>query len=111
MENNFTVLQALYATLLERKKASPTSSYVASLFAKGTDKIAQKIGEEAVETVIAATSNNREAIVSESADLLFHLMVLWAHADIFPQEIMTELKRREGVSGLIEKQQRKDAEL
>jgi len=99
-------LTRLHATILSRKTADPAASYVAKLFSRGRVKIAQKLGEEAVETVIAAVTDNRAGIISESADLLFHLHVLLADAGIDPAEVFAELARREGVSGLAEKASR-----
>lgn len=96
-------LSELYDVVAARKQADAASSYVASLYAKGRGKIAQKVGEEAVETVIAACQDDKPEIIAESADLLFHLMVLWADAGITPVEVMAELKHREGVSGHEEK--------
>ena len=87
----------------ERKTADPDTSYVASLYQKGTGKIAQKVGEEAVETIIEALQNNRDRLKEESADLLFHLMVLWADAGLKPEEILSILEKRFGTSGLDEK--------
>lgn len=101
-----TVLNRLYETINERKKADKASSYVASLFAKGTKKIAQKIGEEATEVVLASSGENKQEIICESADLLFHLMVLWSAHGVTPEDVATELARREGTSGLEEKAQR-----
>ena len=95
-------LDRLEQTLRERRDADPASSYVASLFAKGRLKIAQKLGEEAVETVIAATAQP-DKIVSEAADLLFHLAVLLADAGLSLDDVRVELARREGVSGHDEK--------
>lgn len=100
-------LNALYRAVLERRNGDPTQSYVASLFAKGRVKIAQKLGEEAVELALASVAADKAATVSESADLLFHLSVLWAEAGITPEEVAAELQRREGVSGLVEKAGRK----
>jgi len=96
------VLEQLESTILARRAADPGSSYVAKLFAKGMPKIAQKLGEEAVETVIAAIGGDRNGVVYEAADLLFHLTVLLAAAGIPLSEVMAELERREGVSGLAE---------
>jgi len=96
------VLEQLESTILARRAADPGSSYVAKLFAKGMPKIAQKLGEEAVETVIAAVGGDRNGVVYEAADLLFHLTVLLAAAGIPLSEVMAELERREGVSGLAE---------
>ena len=96
-------LAKLEATIRSRRAADPATSYVAKLFAKGLPKIAQKLGEEAVETVIAAMSSDREAVVGEAADLLFHLTVLLAELDIPIADVRAELERREGVSGIAEK--------
>ncbi|HZS83088.1 MAG TPA: phosphoribosyl-ATP diphosphatase [Stellaceae bacterium] len=96
-------LDELHRTIAARRGADPASSYTAKLLARGTAKIAQKLGEEAVEAVIAATRGERSALIGESADLLYHLLVLWADAGIDPEEIWAELRRRAGVSGLSEK--------
>src|SRR5688572_19421843 len=96
-------LHQLYQTILQRKQADAEQSYAASLFAKGRVKIAQKLGEEAVELALASVASDKEAIVSESADLLSHLSVLWAECGVTPDEVAAELKRREGMSGLEEK--------
>ena len=100
------VLNRLYQTITERKNADPQSSYVASLFAKGPKKIAQKVGEESTEVVLAAAGGNKQEIISESADLLFHLCVLWAAHGVSPEDIGAELLAREGTSGIEEKRQR-----
>lgn len=107
MSNTPDFLAELYATALERKGASPDSSYVAKLYAKGRSKIAQKVGEEGLETALAAVGEGREAVICESADLLFHLAVLWADCDISPDDVAAELERRRGTSGLVEKANRK----
>ena len=99
-------LTRLEATIARRLTASPDESYVAKLNSKGLAKIAQKVGEEAVETVIAAMSGQREELVSESADLLMHLLVLLQKKGVALDEVMAELDRREGVSGLDEKASR-----
>ena len=104
-----STLDRLEATIAERMNASPEESYVAKLNAKGLGKIAQKVGEEATETVIAALSGSDEELVGESADLLFHLIVLLQAKGISLNEVMAELDRREGTSGLVEKASRKDA--
>lgn len=96
----------LEQTIRQRRQADPSQSYVAKLSAKGRGKIAQKVGEEAVETVIAAMASDREGVVSESADLLFHLMLLLADLDIKIDDVLDELDRREGVSGIAEKASR-----
>jgi len=100
-------LSRLHATILARKGADASTSYTASLFARGRGRIAQKLGEEAVEAVIAAIANRREELIGEAADLLFHLHVLLADMDIEPAEVFAELDRREGTSGLVEKASRK----
>ena len=104
--DDVAVLDRVYGVILSRRTADPEASHVARLFHKGTRKIAQKLGEEAVETVIAAMSQKRKDIVGESADLMFHLLVLWADAGIRPQDVWAELARREGVSGVDEKKKR-----
>ena len=96
----------LLATIIERRSGDPATSYVAKLTAKGRAKMAQKLGEEAVEVVIAAMSDDRAGIVSESADLLFHLAVLLADAGLSFDDVRAELARREGVSGAEEKAKR-----
>jgi phosphoribosyl-ATP pyrophosphohydrolase len=103
------VLDRLYATIVSRRGADPEKSYVARLLRKGTPKIAQKFGEEAVETVIAAALRDRDAVIAESADALFHLLVLWADQGVTPAQVWAELVRREGTSGVDEKKSRKPA--
>jgi phosphoribosyl-ATP pyrophosphohydrolase len=100
-------LARLEATIAARRAADPDSSYVARLNARGLGKIAQKLGEEAVETVIAALTEDRGALVGEAADLLFHLLVLLGAKDISLAEVLAELDRREGISGIAEKASRK----
>lgn len=100
------VLTQLAAVLEARKNADADSSYVASLYQAGTDKILKKLGEEATETVIAGKGGNRDEIIYETADLWFHSMVLLAHNNIDPQLILDELDRRFGLSGLEEKANR-----
>jgi phosphoribosyl-ATP pyrophosphohydrolase len=96
-------LTRLEATIATRRGVDPTSSYVASLFAKGRGRIARKLGEEAVETIIAALSEDQAALTGEAADMIFHLMVLLADAEIPLADVLAELDRREGVSGHEEK--------
>ena len=100
-------LNQLYETLLARKDADTADSYVASLYHKGTAKIAQKVGEEAVETCIEALQGDIEKLKSESADLLFHLMVLWADQGVTPDDVLRVLQGRMGTSGHDEKACRK----
>ena len=101
-------LERLQAVIRDRKGGDAGSSYVASLFAKGRAKIAQKVGEEATETVIAALSGRCEELTSEAADLLFHLMILLEDAGTDLDAVLTELERRDGVSGHVEKAQREE---
>lgn len=101
-------LARLEQVIAERRSASPDSSYVAKLNAKGIEAVAQKVGEEAVETIIAALSESREEVIGESADLIFHLLVLLQSRRIKLSEVMEELDRREGTSGLEEKASRKE---
>ena len=96
-------LSRLETTIASRRTAEPDSSYVASLNARGVPVIARKLGEEAVETIVAALSGSREELVGEAADVLFHLMVLLGAKQVPLSEVLAELDRREGVSGLAEK--------
>lgn len=99
-----TVLDRLWETVEARRVAGDaTVSHSARLMARGTPKVAQKLGEEAVECVIEATLGNRTATILESADLLYHLLVVWVDAGIRPEEVWAELRRREGISGIAEK--------
>jgi len=97
------VLDRLHAVVQSRKDGDPNRSHSARLLARGRIKVAQKFGEEAVECVIEAVAGNREALVAESADVLYHLMVVWVDAGVAPAEVWHELHRREGVSGIAEK--------
>ena len=97
------ILERLFAVIASRKGGDPETSYTAKLFTRGTAKIAQKFGEEAVETVIAATERRSDDVVTESADALYHLLVLWADAGVSPDQVWAELARREGTSGISEK--------
>lgn len=100
-------LSRLAETIAARRNADPASSWVAKLHARGLPVIAKKLGEEAVETVIAALSGNHEELVGEAADLLFHLMVLLDAKGVSLDEVLAELERREGTSGIAEKAARK----
>jgi len=100
------VLQQLAKVLEARKKADPESSYVAKLYAKGLDAILKKIGEEATETVMAGKDGAADKIVYETADLWFHTLLLLAHQGLGPEDVLRELERRFGLSGLEEKAQR-----
>jgi phosphoribosyl-ATP pyrophosphohydrolase len=97
------VLDRLWATVLSRKNADTGSSHSARLLSRGTAKIAQKFGEEAVECLIEAVGGHRLALVAESADVLYHLLILWVDAGLRPEQIWAELTRREGISGIAEK--------
>jgi phosphoribosyl-ATP pyrophosphohydrolase len=99
-------LARLEATIASRKGADPATSYVASLFAKGRPKIARKLGEEAVEAIVASLAEDRDALKGEAADILFHLLVLLADADVPFADVLAELERREGTSGHDEKASR-----
>ena len=100
------ILQQLAKVLEERKGADPDSSYVAKLYDKGLDSILKKIGEEATETVMAAKDGNKEQIIYETADLWFHTLVMLADQDLSPDDVLAELARRFGLSGLEEKANR-----
>lgn len=101
------ILTQLEHLVAQRRGADPEASYIAKRLKQGTEKIAQKVGEEAVECVIAAMKKDKAEIVSESADLLFHWLLLLADGEVSVAEVMDELKRREGISGLDEKARRK----
>lgn len=99
-------LDRLWQVIGSRRGADPQTSYTARLFARGRTKIAQKLGEEAVEAVIEGVRGDAEKLVGESADLLYHLLVLWADTGVSPADVAAELTRREGASGLAEKRGR-----
>ena len=101
-------LNKLAEVLEERKQADPDSSYVAKLYSKGLDAILKKIGEEATETVMAAKDGEKDKIIYETADLWFHSMVLLSQQELSPQDVLNELERRFGLSGLQEKASRGD---
>lgn len=101
------MLERLEATIAARRGADPDSSYVARLEAKGLGKIAQKLGEEATEAVIAALVGDEDDLVGEAADVLFHLLVLLGHKGVALSAVLAELERREGISGIEEKASRK----
>jgi len=105
-DNSSEVLERLFAVIESRKGADASSSYTAKLFDDGMAEIARKVGEEAVETITAALSTP-ENVTAESADLLYHLLVLWAEAGIKPEDVWAELQKREGTSGIVEKAARK----
>jgi phosphoribosyl-ATP pyrophosphohydrolase len=100
------VLDRLWEVVMARRDADPAVSHSARLLSRGTTKVAQKFGEEAVECLIEAVAGNREALIAESADVLYHLLVLWVDAGIRADEVWHELQMREGVSGIAEKASR-----
>jgi phosphoribosyl-ATP pyrophosphohydrolase len=101
------ILDRIAAYIEERKEGDPKKSYVASLFAKGDDAMLKKIGEEATETVLAAKGGNKLELVRETTDLWFHCMIVLARHGLGPQDVLAEMKRREGISGIDEKAARK----
>lgn len=102
-----SILHRLAETLQARRNADPDSSYAASLFKKGNDAILKKIGEEAVETLLAAKDGDKLNIVREMADLWFHCLVMLAYHGLNPEDVLAELRRREGISGIDEKRSRR----
>ena len=101
------VLDRLYVVIDSRKGADPDTSYTARLFSRGPQQIAKKLGEEAVEALIEGIRGDRPKLVGESADMLYHLLTLWAATGVKPKAVWTELARREGLSGIAEKAARK----
>ena len=106
VRNGVDVLQELFEVIQSRKGGDPDSSYSAKLFADGREKIARKLNEESVEVLIAALNETPDRLVSESADVLYHLMVLWADSGVSPDQVWAELAARTGVSGIEEKRAR-----
>lgn len=104
--SGFAYLDQLLQVIASRVGGDPKLSHTAKLLKKGPSRIAKKLGEEAVETAIAAAQGKRDEVVAESADLLFHLLVLWQAMGVAPAEVMDELKRREAMSGVEEKASR-----
>jgi len=102
-----TTLEKLAATIRSRKGADPETSWTAKLLAKGPEKAAEKFGEEAVEAIIEAVRGDRERLTSEAADVLYHLLVMLTARDVTLDEVLAELERREGTSGIAEKSARK----
>ena len=107
MAESANTLDQLYAVIASRRDADPAGSYTAKLFAGGPHEIAKKLGEEAVELAIEAVRGDKERVVAESADLLYHLLVLWADCGVAPAEVWQALAARAGRSGLEEKRSRK----
>ena len=103
LDRHSEVLQRLYDVIEVRKNRRPEASYTAELLSIGVEKVAQKLGEEAVETVIAVTQGKTNAVIHESADLLYHLLVAWAVTGVRPEAVWAELAKREGKSGITEK--------
>ena len=101
-----TILDQLAATIEARKAADPDSSWTAKLLAKGPEKCAEKFGEEAIEAIIAAVKNDRENLTYEAADVLYHLLVMLAAREVPVSDVLAELERRQGVSGIAEKASR-----
>ena len=105
-ETDAIVLDRLWSVVMNRRDADPTISHSARLLSRGTAKVAQKFGEEAVECLIEAVRGDRDAVIAESADVLYHLVVVWVSTGVAPEEVWAELMRREGVSGIAEKASR-----
>jgi len=102
-ESDAIVLDRLFTVVDSRRDADPTISHSARLLSRGPAKVAQKFGEEAVECLIEAVAGNRDALIAESADVLYHLLVLWVSSGVSPSDVWAELIRREGISGIAEK--------
>jgi len=110
-ETGAIVLDRLWSVVTNRREVDPAISHSARLLARGTAKVAQKFGEEAVECLIEAVRGDRDAVIAESADVLYHLVVVWVSAGVAPEEVWAELTRREGVSGITEKASRAQSSL
>jgi phosphoribosyl-ATP pyrophosphohydrolase len=110
-ETGAVVLDRLWTVVMNRRDADPTISHSARLLSRGTAKVAQKFGEEAVECLIEAVRGDRDAVIAESADVLYHLVVVWVSTGVAPEEVWAELMRREGVSGIAEKASRAQTSL
>ena len=104
--NKLEGIDRLFSIINTRIKESPKNSYTAKLESMGTPKITQKLGEETIEIIVAALTKDRKEVVKESADLIYHLLVLWVHIGIKPEEVWKELSKREALSGLEEKASR-----
>ena len=105
------VLDRLWSVVMSRRDADSTVSHSARLLSRGPAKVAQKFGEEAVECIIEAVRGDKDAVISESADVLYHLLVVWVSTGVAPEEVWAELMRREGVSGIAEKASRAQTSL
>ena len=104
--SEFDTLEVLMKTVKKRMKDSPKNSYTAKLVNKGREQICKKLGEEAVELALSGVQDNKKDSIAESADLLYHMCVLWVDMGISPKKLMEELRRREGISGIDEKKNR-----
>ena len=103
------IIEELFGVIEQRKGEDPEASYVARAVARGREHVAKKVGEEGVEVALAGALGDRKGIVSESADLLFHLLILWSAAGVAPAEVLDELSKRRGVSGLAREADRRTA--
>jgi phosphoribosyl-ATP pyrophosphohydrolase len=110
-ETGAVVLDRLWSVVTNRRDANPAISHSARLLSRGNAKVAQKFGEEAVECLIEAVRGDRDAVIAESADVLYHLIVVWVSTGVAPEEVWAELMRREGVSGIAEKASRTQTNL
>jgi len=110
-ETGAAVLDRLWSVVMNRREADPSISHSARLLSRGSAKVAQKFGEEAVECLIEAVRGDRDAVIAESADVLYHLIVVWVSTGVAPEEVWGELTRREGVSGIAEKASRAQSSL
>jgi phosphoribosyl-ATP pyrophosphohydrolase len=110
-DSGAAVLDRLWSVIMSRREVDPTISHSARLLSRGPAKVAQKFGEEAVECLIEAVRGDRDAVIAESADVLYHLIVLWVASGVEPDEVWAELGRREGVSGIAEKASRAQTSL
>jgi phosphoribosyl-ATP pyrophosphohydrolase len=111
VETGAVVLDRLWSVVMNRRSADTAISHSARLLARGTAKVAQKFGEEAVECLIEAVRGDRDAVIAESADVLYHLIVVWVSTGVAPEEVWAELVRREGISGIAEKASRAQSSL
>lgn len=111
VETGAVVLDRLWSVVMSRRDADPAVSHSARLLSRGAAKVAQKFGEEAVECIIEAARGDKDAVIAESADVLYHLLVVWVSTGVAPEEVWAELMRREGVSGIAEKASRAQTSL
>ena len=103
------IIDELYGVIEERKGGDPDTSYVARTFSRGREHVAKKVGEEGVEVALAGALGDKKGVVSESADLLFHLMILWSETGVAPTAVFEELSKRRGVSGLAREARKRKA--